>query len=806
MMRNTWRNTWNVARRELGGFFDQPTAYVLAIAFLVLSLYLAFRTLLASGVATLRPLFDLLPILFAVFVPAVTMRSLAEERRGGTLEWLMAQPLQETQVVVGKFLGNWLFVLITLAGTLPAALGLLLLSDADPGIILAQYIGAALLAAQLVALGLWTSSLTRNQITAFILGSGLSFLLFLIGLPVVQIGLPPLLSGALARLSLVGHFENVARGVVDLRDVLYFLSTGALFLVLTGAVLARERLSHTRPDYRRLRLGALVTALLVLTLNLLGGHIRGRLDLTRENLYTLSEGTKELLQDLDDLVQVKLFASSELPPEVQLQLRDVRDLLADFRRFSGGNVVVRDLNPDEDDEAREEASSLGISPIEFNVVRDDEFQVKRGYYGLALTFADEQEVIPVVQQTADLEYRLASAIAGMTRTETPRIAFAQGYGASAAYELPAFRDDLVDRYEVTTLQLQGDSLAPIAPDSIRVLVVAGPTQPLDSGAVERVRDYLEGGGSALFLLEPVELNPQSPMPTPVRSGLEPLLEDGGIRFNASLVADLASNQRVSMGQRGIFNVISPYPLWPIAIPAGSHSVTRGLNSLSLGWAGALELTDTARVRPLWVTTDAATLKGPGSPIQPDQDWNVPEDQLAVRTVAAAVLPAGGGPRPATGVSGVSGEPEGPKETEQTEDPEGPEGPEETEEAEAAEDGTGQEPEPSGTDQDSTGSPLAGRMIVVGDATFLESQFAQASPQNVLFASNAVDWLAQDESLIRIRAKNRTPPALVLRSDLAQATFKWGNLVGVPALLALIGVIRVTGRRRRAEARWKEVVS
>ena len=332
------RSIWTVAKSELRGYFDHPTAYLLAVTFLALSLFLTFRTMYASGAASLRPFFDLLPILFAVFVPAATMRSFAEERRNGTLEWLTANPIQEVEVAAGKFLGDWLFVLVALAGSLPTAVALLIVSDADAGIVLAQYIGAALLAAQLVALGLWASSMTRNQISAFIVAAGLSFLLFLIGIPVVQIGLPPLLSGALARLSLVSHFQNVARGVVDLRDVLYFLSTGALFLALTVTVLVRDRLSHGRPDYRRLRIGTGLAVALVLILNLLGGHIRGRMDLTRDNLFTLASGSREILGSIDDLVQIKLFASDELPPELQLQLRDVRDLLSDFRRASNGRL------------------------------------------------------------------------------------------------------------------------------------------------------------------------------------------------------------------------------------------------------------------------------------------------------------------------------------------------------------------------------------------------------------------------------------------------------------------------------------
>ncbi|MCG6955036.1 MAG: ABC transporter permease, partial [Gemmatimonadetes bacterium] len=244
------RSVLTIAKRELRGYFDYPTAYVLVVAFLSISLFLTFRNMYAGNVASMRPLFDLLPVLFAVFVPAATMRSLAEERRGGTLEWLLAHPVSELEVVVGKFLGDWAFVLLALAGTLPTAIGVLMASDADPGIVWAQYIGGALLAGQLVALGLWASSITRNQITAFIVAAASSFVLFLIGLQVVQIGLPPLVSGAFAHLSVVSHFQNVARGVIDLRDVLYFASTGALFLAFATGAVARERLSRGGADHR----------------------------------------------------------------------------------------------------------------------------------------------------------------------------------------------------------------------------------------------------------------------------------------------------------------------------------------------------------------------------------------------------------------------------------------------------------------------------------------------------------------------------------------------------------------------------
>ncbi|MCI0433848.1 MAG: Gldg family protein [Gemmatimonadetes bacterium] len=743
-----------IARRELRGYFDHPTAYILIVAFLALGLFLAFRTILAQRVATLRPLFDLLPWLFAVFVPAMTMRSLAEERRSRTLEWLMGQPLGETEVVIGKFIGDWLFSLIAIAATLPAAVGILLASSADPGIVLAQYVGSALLAAQFVAIGIWASSVTKNQITAFIIAASISLLLILIGLPVVLIGLPPVIGGIVARLSVVPHFDSVARGVVDLRDLLYFVTTAAFFLVLAGTALARERLSHKRGAWRRLRTGAATIAALVIVINLLGGSIHGRIDLTRDRLYTLSEGTRTLVAGLDDLVQIKLFTSNNLQPEVQLLLRDVRDLLNDFRRAGNDNLVITERNPDSDEDAADEARGLGITPIDFNVVRDDNYQVMRGWFGLAVVYANEQRTIPLVDRTDDLEFRLAAHIATLTADEKPRIAFLTGWGARGPFEFQTLREALGDRYELTAVNLQQDTVPALPADSFRVVVVAAPAQPFDSTAVQRVRDWVDSGGSALFLLENTVIQPQYPQPIPASSGLEPLLEASGVAIGDGLVYDMRSHANVSVGRQGFFNLVRGYPLWPIVLRAGEHTTTRDLENLSLGWVAPLRVTDTTRVQPLWATTEDAGMQPAGFPIDPSSFIALPSDTVRSQIVAVAIDP---GARASTGGAGT--------------------------------------PNASG-----------GRMIVVGDADFLSDQFVQANPQNLIFVANALDWLAQDELLIRIRSKHRTPPALVFESDFGRNALKWGNLIGVPLLFIAFGTIRITGRRRRAERRWADLAS
>ena len=759
-MKSVLRQALLVARRELRGFFDHPTAYVLAVAFLGLGLYLSFRQVFAMQRATLRPFFDLLPWLLVVFIPAIAMRTLAEERRSRTLEWLIAQPLGETEVVLGKFVGSWVFVLITLAGTLPMAVGILLASDADAGIVFAQYVGAALLTAQMIAIGIWASAITRNQITAFILGAFTCFLLVLIGSPAVQMGLPRVIGGWLLQLSVISHFENVARGVIDLRDLLYFASTCGLFLLLAVAALGRDRLSHKGEAFRRLRIGTAVIAAGVLVLNLLGGHVRGRLDLTGDRLFTLSDGSREILGDLDDIVNLTLFLSDDLPQEIQVIERDVRDLVADMEGASDGMLAVREINPDDGDEEEGEASSMGISPIEFNVIGDDEFQVKRGYFGLALTYADEQETIPVIDRADDLEFRLVSAIASMTTENKPRLAFMRGFDAKEQFHYRSFREALADRYEITGVDIENDSTGAFGNDSVDVLVVAAPAAPVTPAVADAIDDFLDGGGAALFLVERHALNPQSPMLMPVITGLEDLLAARGIKSSGEVVLDAASASRVQIPQ-GMFRILRAYPLWPIAIRGENHAINRDLANVNFAWASPIAWQEgDAAVTPLWTTTESGTVNPAGSPFQPGMEAAAGPGEPGVHTYAVAVDPS---------LAGDGGE-----------------------DGESADTGT-----EAGTERP------GGRLVVVGDADFLEDSFVQQNMQNLAFAANAIDWLAQDESLIAIRSKDRMPPALVFESDSGRGALKWTSLIGVPALFILVGFARVTGRTKRAERRWRD---
>ena len=184
------------------------------------------------------------------------------------------------------------------------------------------------------------------------------------------------------------------------------------------------------------------------------------MDLTSGGLYTLSDGSRTILRGLDDIVTLKLVVSDELPTELVPSLRDVRDLVSDLQRAAGGWLVVENLNPDDDEDSAAEARALGVSQNEFDVLRDDEFEVRRGWFGLALLYADEREVIPYINRSDDLEFRIVSSISTMTTVVKPKVTFLTGFGAESAGVFPSLQQGLADRYQVGAADVSGDTRFP----------------------------------------------------------------------------------------------------------------------------------------------------------------------------------------------------------------------------------------------------------------------------------------------------------------------------------------------------------
>jgi len=235
------RNILTIMRRELKGYFNSPIAYICITVFLVLVNWLFFRVFFVEGQASLRSFFALIPWVFLFFIPAVTMRLWAEEMRQGTFEVLMTLPVKDYEAVLGKYLAGLVFLLITLGFTFTVPLTVAYLGKPDWGPIWGGYLGLLLMGAAFLAIGAFASCLTVNQIVAFILGIAISFALFILGENIVLFALPDFLVPVAEFLGLSSHFQSISRGVVDSRDILYYLSLIGFFLYLNVRTLESRK-------------------------------------------------------------------------------------------------------------------------------------------------------------------------------------------------------------------------------------------------------------------------------------------------------------------------------------------------------------------------------------------------------------------------------------------------------------------------------------------------------------------------------------------------------------------------------------
>lgn len=232
-----------VFRRELASYFATPVAYVFIVIFLILAGALTFYygEFYERGRADLQPFFGFHPWLYLFLVPAIAMRLWAEERKSGTIELLLTLPITMWQAVFAKFLAAWAFVAIALALTFPIWFTVNYLGDPDNGVIVASYLGSLLMAGAFLAIGSCLSAATRNQVVAFILTVVICFLLLMAGFPLVlgffQSFLPQGVVDAIAGLSLFSHFQAISKGVIDLRDLIYFGLTIGVWLYATAIVI-----------------------------------------------------------------------------------------------------------------------------------------------------------------------------------------------------------------------------------------------------------------------------------------------------------------------------------------------------------------------------------------------------------------------------------------------------------------------------------------------------------------------------------------------------------------------------------------
>lgn len=236
-----------IFKRELSGYFATPVAYVFIVIFLFVTAIFTFQfgQFFERGQADLRPFFDFHPWLYLFLIPAISMRLWAEERKQGTIELLMTLPVPLWAAVVGKFLAAWAFTGVGLLLTFPIWITVNILGDPDNGVIIASYVGSFLMAGGFLAVGSFVSSLTKNQVIAFVVSVVLCFGLLISGytpvLGMVSGWAPQAVVDAIAGFSFLTHFDAISRGVVDIRDLIFFASLIAVFLFANAVMIEQKK-------------------------------------------------------------------------------------------------------------------------------------------------------------------------------------------------------------------------------------------------------------------------------------------------------------------------------------------------------------------------------------------------------------------------------------------------------------------------------------------------------------------------------------------------------------------------------------
>lgn len=390
----------SLARKELNSYFGSPMALIFVGVFLAATLFTFFwvDAFFARGIADARPMFRWMPILLIFLVAALTMRQWSEEERSGTLEMLLTLPTRIVQLVLGKFLGVMGLVAVALALTIFLPVTVSLLGNLDWGPVFGGYLAALLLASAYAAIGLFVSSRTDNQIVSLILTILVGGLFYLVGSQGVTAFFGDSVAEILRAVGSGSRFESIERGVVDLRDLVYYLSLTALFLTFNVISLDSKRWSSgqkTMPYRRSLLLTGALIAVNLIALNVwLFPVSQARADLTENQVYSLSPVTKDLLNNVQEPLLIRGYFSEKTHPLLAPLVPRIRDMLQEYRIASNGNVQVEIVDPIQNPDLEAEANqTYGIQPTPLQAADRYGASVVNAYFDILVRYGDQSQVL-----------------------------------------------------------------------------------------------------------------------------------------------------------------------------------------------------------------------------------------------------------------------------------------------------------------------------------------------------------------------------------------------------------------------------
>jgi len=490
----------------------------------------------------------------------------------------------------------------------------------------------------------------------------------------------------------------------------------------------------------------LLIAGVILAANVLLNRLFFRLDFTGDNRYTLSNPTKDILKNLDDPVTVSAYFSEGLEPQIELVKSDFKDLLEEYSKRSGGNLVYEFINPSESAETEQEAQQAGIPPITIQVRERDEQKQKRVYLGAVVKQNNQKEVIPFMQPGAAMEYALSSSIKKISVVDKPKLGFIQGHGEPAPNELTQVNNALSVLFEMVPVTL--DTLTP---DNYKGLVLIAPTDSFVVAEFDFLDAFLNTGKGLFVAMNRVDADIQQSRGTTISTGLETWLTQKGVTVENNFITDANCGSVSVQRQTGFFSMNVPvqFPYLPIIQEFADHPITNGLEQVLLQFASSLSFPakDGVNVTSLAFTSGkSGTVAAPTS-FDINKQWEEVDFPLNKIPVAVAL-------------------------------------------------------EGSLTD-----SNVASKMVVIADGDFATNgsgqEARQVDPNSVSFMVNAIEWLNDDTGLSELRTKEVTSrPIKKELDDTQKAMIKWGNFLMPMLLIGIYGIIRLQFRNRKKN-KWRE---
>lgn len=602
-------------------------AYVtIGVFLLVLGLFLWVfpeSSILDYGYAGLDSLFSTAPYLFMFLIPAITMRSLAEERKEGTFELLFTRPLKDWQIVLGKYFACLLIVLFALLPTLIYYYSVSILGtpqgNIDTGAVIGSYIGLFLLGAAFAAIGLFASSITKNQIIAFTVALFLCFF-FYSGFDSLSQMLS-LQDLGLQNLGITQHYQSVSRGVLDTRDFIYFLLIACFFLWLTLFILIKQRQKNI--------VGTVMLSLLsiFISIGIFSQFLFTRFDFTTEKRFTISPISRKIINDLPKPVTITVYLQgSGLPAGMKRLQGATRDMISDLKAYSHGNIqfefvdllsVIKKLPDDKQKEAYEDFEAKGVVGQNISFKTDDGVSQKLIFPEAVVKSGDKEVVVNLVQtrigssdeeqiniSVQNLEYAFTSAIKKAVSGGKPQVGFTEGHHELTDVQLNDAMKSLSDGFEVGRLNLA--TIPFKALQNIKLLVIPKPDQKFTELEKFKLDQYIMRGGKVLWTIDQVSAELDSlrghggeQMSFPKQLNLDDQLFRYGVRINYDLIADMSCSPiPVSTGEIGGQAQIQmlPWLYYPLFMSYSKHPIVKNLDAIHSEFASTIDLLDTKNVQ------------------------------------------------------------------------------------------------------------------------------------------------------------------------------------------------------------------